>query len=374
MSEASEANGGFILRGAPGTGQPRLLRSYKVEFKGTAGEYFRIWVVNTCLTLLTCGVYLAWAKVRKRRYFYNATLLDGRPFSYTADPKAIFKGYLIIAVCVILINVTNFVHPLLNLVATLLFGVVFPFLIYKSLRFRARNTVYRNIPFRFQGEIGESYKIFFFSPILIPVTLGLFLPYWEYLRKRYFYANMGYGSAYPEFFGKPRFFYLFYLIGMVMTGALVAVFFFFFFPLVSSGIHETLMQLPPERWKAARMALTLITGMILAFAAMGLFKVFLYAKTTAHCLEHTTLGKVQFICSLSALRLLWIQAGNLVAVLFSVGLLAPWAQVRRHRYIAESITVVSDASLEEITAGIKQQNVAAVGDVATDFFDMEIGL
>ena len=37
-------------------------------FHGNTREYFRIWIVNTLLTLLSFGVYSAWAKVRKRRY------------------------------------------------------------------------------------------------------------------------------------------------------------------------------------------------------------------------------------------------------------------------------------------------------------------
>jgi len=37
-------------------------------FTGRGSEYFRIWVVNVLLTLVTFGVYSAWAKVRKARY------------------------------------------------------------------------------------------------------------------------------------------------------------------------------------------------------------------------------------------------------------------------------------------------------------------
>ena len=48
-----------------------------LEFRGDAREYFRIWAVNLCLTLLTFGIFSAWAKVRKKRYFYSNTVLDG---------------------------------------------------------------------------------------------------------------------------------------------------------------------------------------------------------------------------------------------------------------------------------------------------------
>ena len=46
---------------------PPLGYSARLTFDGPAAEYFRIWIVNLLLTLLSLGVYSAWAKVRKAR-------------------------------------------------------------------------------------------------------------------------------------------------------------------------------------------------------------------------------------------------------------------------------------------------------------------
>jgi len=59
-------------------------RRYPVEFTASAGEYFRIWIVNLALTIVTLGIYSAWAKVRKRRYFYGHTRIAGEAFEYTS--------------------------------------------------------------------------------------------------------------------------------------------------------------------------------------------------------------------------------------------------------------------------------------------------
>ncbi len=64
----------------PETARPEQPLSF--EFTGNAREYFRIWIVNTCLTLFTLGIFSAWAKVRKKRYLYSHTQLDGTPFQY----------------------------------------------------------------------------------------------------------------------------------------------------------------------------------------------------------------------------------------------------------------------------------------------------
>ena len=50
------------------------------RFHGQAGEYFRIWIVNICLTVITLGIYSAWAKVRRKRYFYSNTQLNVSSF------------------------------------------------------------------------------------------------------------------------------------------------------------------------------------------------------------------------------------------------------------------------------------------------------
>jgi len=58
----------------------------RFQFTGTSGEYFRIWIANLLLSIVTVGIYSAWAKVRTNRYMYGNTLLDGMPFRYDADP------------------------------------------------------------------------------------------------------------------------------------------------------------------------------------------------------------------------------------------------------------------------------------------------
>src|SRR5207302_10788431 len=63
-------------------------------FTGHGSEYFRIWVVNVLLTLLTLGLYSAWAKVRKATYFRRNTWIDGHVFDYHGNPVAVLRGRL----------------------------------------------------------------------------------------------------------------------------------------------------------------------------------------------------------------------------------------------------------------------------------------
>ena len=68
------------------------------EFTGSGQEYFGIWIVNVVLSIITLGLYVPWARVRTRRYFYENTNLFGSPFEYLAEGRQIFLGYLIVVV------------------------------------------------------------------------------------------------------------------------------------------------------------------------------------------------------------------------------------------------------------------------------------
>ena len=83
---------------APAAPEPQAVspvQRHPVEFSATAGEYFRIWIVNLALTVATLGIYSAWAKVRKKRYFYGHTRIGDDHFEYRGNPIAILKGRLL---------------------------------------------------------------------------------------------------------------------------------------------------------------------------------------------------------------------------------------------------------------------------------------
>ena len=91
------------------------------KFHGKSGEYFRIWIVNVVLSILTLGIYSAWAKVRNKRYFYSNTELDGSTFEYLANPIAILKGRLLALGVFAVYLVTVWFFPLSELVFVLAF-------------------------------------------------------------------------------------------------------------------------------------------------------------------------------------------------------------------------------------------------------------
>ena len=65
------------------TPQPREL---DFRFTGKTGEYFRIWIVNLALTILTLGIYSAWA-LDPADQCGRRHLLPGVPLPLGADPR-----------------------------------------------------------------------------------------------------------------------------------------------------------------------------------------------------------------------------------------------------------------------------------------------
>ncbi|HDY7968484.1 TPA: DUF898 domain-containing protein [Vibrio vulnificus] len=128
-----------------------------IQFKGQGGEFFGIWIVNILLSVITLGIYSAWAKVRTKRYFYGNTFIAGDNFEYHAQPMQLLKGRLVALALVVIWVVANSFFPLASLVLLALFYVSLPWLLWSNARFDSAMTSYRNVHFAFNGSLKEAY-------------------------------------------------------------------------------------------------------------------------------------------------------------------------------------------------------------------------
>ncbi|EOB4964212.1 TPA: DUF898 domain-containing protein [Vibrio vulnificus] len=128
-----------------------------IQFKGQGGEFFGIWIVNILLSVITLGIYSAWAKVRTKRYFYGNTFIAGDNFEYHAQPMQLLKGRLVALALVVIWVVANSFFPLASLVLLALFYVGLPWLLWSNARFDSAMTSYRNVHFAFNGSLKEAY-------------------------------------------------------------------------------------------------------------------------------------------------------------------------------------------------------------------------
>ncbi len=205
--------------------QNNTQKTTPIVFNGKASEYFGIWIVNLLLTLVSFGIYSAWAKVRRKKYFYNNTLIDNVGFDYHAKPIAILKGRAIAFVFFLGYAFGGQISPIIPGICMLLFFIALPWLVVRSAMFNARNTSHRGLRFDFIGKLGEAVRVFFVLPLITIVTLGLFTPFAAHQRNKFMMNNHKFGMSQFDMQATVKQFYKVYLwlfiVPVIIIGLLV---------------------------------------------------------------------------------------------------------------------------------------------------------
>ena len=141
-------------------------------FTGNARDYFRIWIVNLFLTIVTLGLYSPWAKVRKKRYLYGHTWLAGSNFDYHGNPWAILKGRLVAFTAFVAYTLATHFSPRAGAIVLLVMMPAIPWLILRSFAFNAANSSWRHLRFGYEGRYADALRaIVPFLPIPIATIL-----------------------------------------------------------------------------------------------------------------------------------------------------------------------------------------------------------
>jgi len=337
-------------------------RNLQLSFTGSGSEYFRIWIVNALLSIVTLGIYSAWAKVRTLQYFYRNTRLDGATFDYHGSPTAILKGRAILFVLVLAYNTSHHISLILTLVLAVALAAAFPYLLVRSLRFRMANSSYRGLRFAFTGKDAEGYKVFLLWPILTVLTLYLLAPFAHQRFKRYQHNHTHFGTAPFAFDATAGAFYGVYL----RTVFMVAVF------LIGGGLVGGSLAAAAARTPGA---VAMVFGMMMIGLYLGLMLIGPYFTARLQNLvwNHTTLAPHRFRSEVRAGQLFFIVLTNYILIALTLGLFYPFARVRSTRYRVESMTMIAAGPLDAFVAG-EQQQVSALGDAAVDWYDIDIAL
>jgi len=330
-------------------------------FTADAAEYFRIWIVNACLSLVTLGIWSAWAKVRTTRYLRAHTTLDGFPFTYDANPVAILRGRILAVTFVGVWTALGYAAPVAQLLLLVPAAFIVPWLITASLRFNARVTTYRNVGFTFRGGYGDALRYFIAAPFLSIFTLYLLIP-WVVFRQRVWQAEMtAWGDRRLSLRASAADFYAAHLPAIVMF---VAAFVAFIATIgLFAGNLEESGALPAGAWVALAILYALV-----------LFATFVtHAAVTRLTLDSLCIGDAARVtCRIDALRYAWILASNTICALVTLGLLHPWGEIRRLRYLAACTSVTGVETFEEVT-GSRAAAGSAAGEEIADAFDIELG-
>ncbi len=323
-------------------------QEHAFEFSGSGWEYFKIWIVNLLLSIVTLGIYSAWAKVRRLQYFYRNTHLAGASFEYHGQPLAILKGRIIAFVLMVAYTIAGQLNPLLGILIFLLLAAVMPWLIVRSLRFKLYNSSHRGLRFGFAGSDGGAYAVFLLWPVLSVFTLYLLAPFAHFKIKQYQHNNSRFGDTFFRFDATSGNFYSIYLKAF---GLLILA-------LVFIGISAA-MQMP-----LLSLLLPLVYLYIVGFMAVRLPNMIW---------SNTGLGEHDLYSRMEVWPYLKILLTNLLGIVLTLGLFIPFAQIRMARYRLESMGLIAQGDLSEFVAGQVQAD-SATGEETAEMFDLDISL
>jgi uncharacterized membrane protein YjgN (DUF898 family) len=312
-----------------------------LKFTGQGGEYFRIWIVNICLSVVTLGIYSPWAKVRRKRYFYGNTLLNDAAFEYVGNPVAILKGRAIVFAIFGVYALLKETHFLIGFAAVAAVTVAMPWVIQRALQFNARNSTHRNVRFGFRGTKMDIFGVLLIGGLLVPVTLGLAYPFYLGAKRRIFVENSSYGDKQFGFTATTgNYYFAAFKLFLAFIGFLIG-------SIVTFGI-----------------------GLLPFYLLLRAYAEVLFARLAW---RNTMLDGIRFDCGWTTGGLFALYFVNAFAVLLTLGLLVPWAAIRTARYKLERITLQSDHGLGAFLAAA-QDNVGAVGDEAGELLGFDFGL
>ena len=377
---------------------------FQIEFTGSGSEYFRIWIVNLLLMLVTFGLYYPWAKVRKLRYFHGNTVIAGHALDFHGDPRKMLRGFLLMSALMMAYSMAGQLSPTAGTVAAVIMMGLWPALFRASLQFRLANTSWRGLRFAFKGDLKESYKTFFMPVValgalgllclgLIPILLAswapigwgiggilmvigavLLLPYCLWQLKAYQHRNYAYAQLQTEFRASAK-----DVMGVFnRTGGMAVV--GFLGALAASalvfglGVWGAPDSVTPSKPNMAVLKAVIPAMLIFILLSQTITAPYFTSRMQNLVWSRTGNRWVRFKSELSFFRLLALTLKNWVLVICTLGLYWPFAAVAMTRLKLHAVSVHMRISPDLLVAQARGQHQDAAGDAAADLLGIDLGL
>ena len=375
------------------------------EFTGRGGEYFSIWIVNILLTLITLGIYSAWATVRKRRYFHGNTLLAGAEFVYLATPMMILKGRLIaIAVLILYFGLAQFFPVAAGIIAVALV-LVMPWIIWNSMRFQTRMSQYRNVRFDFSGRLKPvifNLMVLPIIPVLILAAIGvalyfsgvvdpsligplaglgilgiyLVIPLIQARMANYYVNHVEFGQGkFAAEITSGTYYWTYiktFLISILIFGAIGYIAFL----LLGMEFFTSMQaqQEPREPQGGVFGVIALIYFIAIVFSIW--VRAYVGVRIRNYIFDSTSLDdNLQLHSGMKVMGLFGVYFVNAILLIITLGLAYPWTAVRVARYRVNNTFAMIEGSLSNYVTK-QQEYQSALGDELGDAldFDMDVAL
>jgi uncharacterized membrane protein YjgN (DUF898 family) len=378
-----------------------------ITFSGSGSEYFRIWIVNLLLTLVTLGLYFPWAKVRRLRYFYGNTSVGEYAFDFHGEPRRMLRGFLLVGAMALLYGLASKVSPISGLIALVIVAALWPALFRASQQFRMANTSWRGLRFRFNGDLAGAYRAMLplFIPGLLTLAATLFarppedaapagkdgvgavivlvvalatmllVPLFLWMLKKYQHGHYALGQVQTELRTSAGSFYAIALktIGVSLLAGLagggVAM------VIGGGGVLALLSGGGGKGAVGAATVFAIVIGIIAIYGCVILVvQPYVVSRMQNLVWGRTGSSQVRFESDLRFWPLLWLTLKNLLLTIVTLGLYWPFAKVAMARMRLQAVTLVTRLAPDDLVGSLRERADDAAGDAAGDLFGIDIGL
>lgn len=389
------------------------IQAYPTEFSGHGGEFFRVWIVNALLTMVTLGLYTPFARRRTAQYFYGHTVVAGSPLEFTVQQRKMVFGFLLLIFLYIAFKVASDTgQDVVVGVMMLAAAALAPYFWASAMRFRLNATRWRGVRLQFTASWGEVYRAswpvfaialiwmgaFFVMSVVLPQVnvksgmrpgVGVVLPLFGILlaalfltilciiRLEFNYKSLlvargrigGQPGRWKPVFGDfvriwlatvGVFFASVLLVGVligVMLGGSIAL----FAGVMQSGLVAVLVGL-----------LAAILAIFVLFLASAPARAYREARMFQLVWNNIGVSNVaRFKSNLRVGRYIGLRVKNIFLTLFTLGFYRPFALVSEYRMKSESVTLHVKGGLDQL-AGQLAREEQGLGDALADLAGLDL--
>ena len=346
-------------------------------------------LLNALLLVLTLGFYRFWAKTKVRRHIWSCVYINGHPLEYTGTGMELFLGALLVFVVFLLptglaISALSFAygpeHPAVagvQLLFALLIVILWGAAVYRARRYQLSRTLWRGIRGALVGST-TIYMLTYFGSILARgMTLGWSTPVMNFNLQQQIISDMRFGDMPFRFKGRagplyPRY-ALCWLLMLVGGMALLTVIGIEIAALFGDEIKNVFNEAegtPPEdrETKVMLVGVSAAVLYLLYLIAYPMIWALYSARELKLFASFTTIDMARFRLDATAGSLILLSLGNLLLLIFTLGIAAPFIQQRTVRYLCDRMTVEGTVDVDRIMQS--KAPVSRTGEGLADAFDV----
>ncbi len=339
-------------------------------------------VKNALLGLITLTIYRFWAKTNVRKHVWSCIRINGEPLEYTGTGKELFIGaliiiFLILVPFVLIVNGLNIAgYPAVALIAQLLFTLMvillFGMAVYRARRYRLSRTLWRGVRGTLVGSSVKYSLIYFGSFLLSSVTLGWSNPAMNMELQERITKEMRFGETPFGFRGTAGPLYGRYAIawfGSAIALVVLAIGIGIGFAGYWADLAGNLSKVGDSSRELIAFILAIYGVIIVLAIIFGVIWSFYTAFELASFASYTYFDNATFRFNATGPSLIKLWLGNLLIIIFTLGIAAPFTVQRTIRYFVDRLEVDGWVDIGKI-----EQSRAAVdshGEGLLDAFDID---